>query len=117
EAVGAVDRLATGGDEGDHGLLAALVARGRVHGAIAARGAALGAVATIATLAGSLGLATAIRAAAGLVGEALFRVKLLLTGSEDELLATITSGQDLVGDTHQSCLSSWMYRRSLDGFT
>ena len=103
EAVGAVDRLATCRDERDHGLAATAVADGRMHDAVAARGAAFGAVATasVATLAGRLGGAPAVWAAAGLVGEALLRVELLLAGGEDELLATVTAGQGLVGDTHQ----------------
>src|SRR5438067_13862087 len=95
EAVTAVDRLVQPGLEGDLRRLPRIRANRREHlpfrtGIIAA--AAVGVAAVAARLAGR----AAVRAAAGLVGEALLREEILLAGRPDEAHPTVPTGEGLI---------------------
>ena len=85
KAIAAVHGLVATGLEGNLGFLAAVGADGREHLALRAGAAVLSAEG-----------GTALRAAAGLVLEALLGVELLLGSREDELLAAIAANEGFV---------------------
>jgi len=89
EAVAAVDRTLILRLEGDLSLLAALRADDLVHLAL------LAAVTIAATL------VAAVAATGRLVLKTLLGVEFLLTGGEDELLATFLAYQRLVFESHK----------------
>src|SRR5215212_10984681 len=95
EAVRAIDRLAAGRYEGNQRLLAAITTDRRVHaplGTITRVAAAVGRRAAVAAALGLVG-PPAVRAARGLIGEALLGVELLLPSGEHKAVTAVAAGQ------------------------
>src|SRR5262249_58934815 len=112
EAARAVHRLVRTRLERHVGRLATFGARRRKHLARCARVAPAAVARAVRIVrhatARALGLTrrAALRAATGLVGEALLREKLLLAGGEGELATTIPTDQCLVLETHETLLET-----------
>jgi hypothetical protein len=102
EAIAAVNRAITAGLEGNLGFFAASRAGCAEHfAARATKATAASAETTTTAAAVGASRTTAVRAASGLIREALRLVELLLAGSKGEGIGTIGTGQGFVVVRHR----------------
>lgn len=116
ETIRAIDRSALRGLEWNRGLAATIRAGNLKALTLAVPPLAIPVGAATGATTRSLADLAAGWAACGLVGEPLLRVELLLSDSEDELVATIATGERLVSETHYESTPHGQNKdRMLDG--